>query len=178
MSIIRMVEADDDLRPRRLEPRNQVEGESKFEELHRRGLALRAGVFARRIGLATHPLPVDIDVGVVFDPAEAHQLRATAHRIVDLEHYRGDQFGPLRDQRTVGFELLFELSVAALLDIEHLLDLMPHRLEILQMYDRDRADFNLALTLHLTEPSAPLAPHRLVLGRRQKIVTRQLTLLR
>ena len=51
-------------------------------------------------------------------------------RFVDLEHHRGDQIGPLRHQRAVGFELLLKLSVAALLDIEHLLDLMPHRFEI------------------------------------------------
>ena len=170
-----MVEPDDDLRARRLEPRNQVGGESKVEELHRRGLALCAGVFARRIGLAAHSMPVDIDTGVVFDPTDAQQLGAALHRIVDLEHHRGDQIGPLRHQRAVGFELLLELSVAALLDIEHLLDLMPHRFEILEKDDRVRADFDLAPTFQLAGLAAPLAPHRLILGRRQEIVTRQLT---
>jgi hypothetical protein len=52
-----MVDAHDNLRACHLEVRNQVGGEGKFEELDCRRLGLRAGIFARWIGLTTLPVP-------------------------------------------------------------------------------------------------------------------------
>ena len=46
--------------------------------------------------------------------------------IVDLEHDGGDQLAAVGDQRVVGAQLIRDLRLAALLDVEHLLHLMPH----------------------------------------------------
>ena len=74
-------------------------------------------------------------------PSRAEHVGAP-RRIVDLEHDRGDQLGALRDQRVVGRQLVGDLRLAALLDVQHLLDLLPHRLVILEIECRERADLD------------------------------------
>ena len=61
-------------RARRLERGDLFAAELKADELHGRGLALRAGILPGRIGLATDPRGASIafylDEGTVFDPAK------------------------------------------------------------------------------------------------------------
>ena len=63
---------------------------------------------------------------------------------------------PLRDQRVVGGELVVDLRVAALLDVQHLLHLLPHRVEILEIEGRERADLDPPALLDLGNLGAPL----------------------
>jgi len=76
-----MIEASDDLRASRLEPGNQIGDEREFEELNRGRIALRAGVLPRRIGLATHPMTVEIDKNMVFDTT---QIEAPPAGVADV----------------------------------------------------------------------------------------------
>src|SRR5215472_7283482 len=173
MPVIRMAETGDYLGTGRLEPRDLIHGERKLDELDRRGFAFGAGVLSRRVRLAADPLPGDIEKDVVFDPAKAPQHRIAAPRVVDLEHDRRNQLAIPRNERIVCVELVFELRLPAFLDVQHLLRLMPNRVEILEIKRRKRADFEPALSFDLGNPSALCASNIGVFGERQDIVARQ-----
>ena len=111
----------------------------------------------------------DLDKGVIFDTAEPGQLAGAPRRIVDFEHDRRDQLGPLRDQRIIGGELVFYLSFAAFLDVQHLLHLLPHRVEILEIECRERADLDPPTFLDLGDLGAALPAHLGVFVERQDI---------
>src|SRR6266478_492844 len=64
MTVIRVVEADGDLGARLLERGDLLRREPEADELDRRGLALGAGILARRVRLAADPLAGDLDEGV------------------------------------------------------------------------------------------------------------------
>src|SRR5215831_10275633 len=173
MPVIRMVETGDYLSTRRLEPRDLTRGERKLDELDRRGFAFGAGVLARRIGFASDAFPGDIEKDVVFDPAQPHQHRIAAPRVVDLEHHRRNQVAALRDERIVCGELVFELCIPALLDVQHLLHLIPHSIVVLEIECRKGADFEPALLLDLGDPFALRTSNVGIFGERQDIVARQ-----
>ena len=79
---------------------------------------------------------------VCFHAAEAGEELGAAHGIVDLEHHRRDQFAPVGHEGVIGREFAGQLLRAALLDVQHLLDLHPHGLEALEMQRGDRAHFH------------------------------------
>jgi len=108
-------------------------------------------------------------------PGEIQAMRASG-RVVDLEHDRGDQLLSLRDQWIVCGKLVRDLRLAALLDMQHLLHLVPHRLVILEVEGRKRADLQPTAPFDLGNPLASIASDRGVFGRGQNIRTRQLAL--
>src|SRR5215831_12287714 len=173
MPVLRVVETGDYLSTRRLEPRDLIRGERKLDELDRRSFAFGAGVLARRVRLAADPLPGDIEKDVVFDPAQARQYRIAAPRIIDLEHDRRNQVAALRDKRIVCVELVFDLRISAFLDVQHLLHLVLHRVVILEIERRKRADFEPALPFDLGNPFALRTSNIGVLGERQDVPARQ-----
>ena len=77
-------------------------------------------------------------------PPSRASIGRAATRVVDLEHDRRDELAALRDQRVIGRQLVCDLRLAALLDVQHLLDLLPHRLEILEIEGGERADLDAA----------------------------------
>jgi len=89
--------------------------------------------------------------------------------LVDLEHHRGDQLAALRDERIVGAQLVLDLLLAALFDVEHLMDLMPHRRIILEIEGGERADLDTARPLHLGHALAPLGTLLDVVGERHDV---------
>ncbi len=66
------------------------------------------------------------------------------------------------------------LGLAALLDMQHLLHLVPHRLVILEVKDRKGADLEPALPFDLGDPPALIPPHGRIFGGRQDVLVRQL----
>src|SRR5215469_3477513 len=91
MTIIGVIETDNDPSDGSPETSDLALGKGKSEERDRGGFAFGAGVFARRIGLALYVPPSDVDKGVIFDSAEASQPRGAPVRIVKLEHDRRAQ---------------------------------------------------------------------------------------
>src|SRR5260370_27994797 len=174
MRVIGMLEADENLSPWLPERGDLLRRKRKPEELHRGGLALWAGVLTGRVGLATDALARDLNEGAVLDPAETRQGGFAALRVVDLEHHRGDQFAALRDQRIVGRQLIGDLRFSALLDVQHLLALLPHRVEILEIEGGERAYFDSAVLFDFTDLAPALAPYVDVLVERQDVGARQL----
>src|SRR6266550_6232991 len=73
VSVVRVIEADNDLRARFPERRYLRRRERKADELHGRGLAVRVGVFPGRIGLAADLLATDFDERAILDAAEPGQ---------------------------------------------------------------------------------------------------------
>src|SRR5947208_15938722 len=125
MAVVRVIEADDGLRARLLEGRDLRWREREADELDRRGLAVRIGVFPGRIGLAADLLATDLDERAILDAAEPGQAGRPAARVVDLEHDGRDQLVSLRNERVIGRQLIRDLSLAALFDVQHLLNLLP-----------------------------------------------------
>lgn len=132
-------------------------GEPEADELHRGGLALRAGIFTGRVRFAADAEPSGFDERAVFDAAELHQSPGAALRVVDFEHHRRVELAALRDQRVVGRQLVGDLVVAAFLDIEHLVDMAPHRREILEIECRERPDLEAAALFQLGDLAPALA---------------------
>jgi len=99
-----------------------------------------------------------LDEHLLFDPAKRRQHARAAHRILDLDHHCGDQFLALGDERIVGFELIGDLLLAALLDVEHLVDLMPHRVVILEIEGDERSDLDAAVAFQLGDALLVFAP--------------------
>src|SRR5437764_4902001 len=98
MAVIRVIEADDGLRARLLERRDLRRREREADELDRRGLAVRVGIFSGRIGLAADLLAGHFDERAILDTPEPGERRGATTRVVDLEHDRGDQLISLWDQ--------------------------------------------------------------------------------
>src|ERR1051326_5684224 len=105
----------------------------------------------------------------MFDPAEPRQGRRAAARIVDLEHDGRDKLATLRNERVIGCRLIGDLRFAALLDVEHLLYLLPHRREIFEIEGRERADLDAPLLFQLGGLAAALAAHLGVFVERQDV---------
>ena len=137
--------------------------------------ALPSGLVFSRVGSGSPRIrsPADLEKNVVLDPAQARQHRGPARRVVDLEHDRGDQLLSLRDQRIVGGQLVLDLRIAALLDMQHLLHLVPHRLVILEVEGREGPDLQPTAPFDLGDPLALIAADRGVFGERQNILTGQ-----
>src|SRR5438045_9457363 len=158
MAVVRVIEADDHLRAWLLEGRDLRRREREPDELHRRGLAVGVGVFPCRVGFAADLLAGGFDKGAILDAAEPGEGRGAESRVVDLEHHRRDKLATLRNQRVVGLEFIRDLRIATLLAVEHLLDLLPHRREILEIEGRERTDFDPPPAFQLGYPAAPLTP--------------------
>ena len=169
VTITGMIEADEDARSRCLERGDLFRGEAKADELHRGGLALRAGVFTGRVRLAADAEPGGFDERAVFDAAELHQSPGAALRVIDFEHHRRVELAALRDQRVVGRQFVDDLFVAAFLDIEHLVDLAPHRREILEIECRERPDLEAAALFQLGDLAPALAADPGVFVERQDV---------
>src|SRR3546814_16328704 len=90
-----------------------------------------------------------------------------AHRIVDLEHDRGNQLAALGDQRVVGPQLVLDLRLAAFFDPQHLVDLLPHGLIALEIEGGDRTDLDPAMALQRQDAVAILIALLAVFGARQ-----------
>src|SRR5947207_12206045 len=178
MAVIRVVKTDNDLAARFLEGRNLLRREREADELDRRGLAVRIGVFAGRVGFAADLVAGNIDKRAILDAAEPRQNRGAATRIVDLEHDGRDEFTALRDERVVGRQLVRDLRLAALFDVEHLLHLLPHRRKILEVEGRDRPDLDAPLLFQFGDLAAALTAHLDVFVERQDVGAGQLPALR
>src|SRR5260370_112204 len=145
MAVVRMIEGEKNLDALAAELRHLRRGETKMDELHRRGLVVVAArVLAVALRDAANRLAADDQYHVILDAAESFERGLAARLLVDLEHYRGDQLAALRDQRVVGAQLVFDLRLAALFDVKHLVDLMPHRRIILEIEGGERADLDAA----------------------------------
>ena len=82
----------------------------------------------------------------------------------------------LRDQWIIGGQFVLDLRLAALLDMQHLVHLVPHRFVILEVEGRKGADLDAPAALDLSDPFALLAAHRGVFGRRHNVPAGQLAL--
>src|ERR1700686_963037 len=102
MRIVRGVEAGDDASPGRLEAGDLFRREAKPDELHRRCLAVGAGIFAGWVGSPGDPFAADFEEDMLLDPAEPSQRRRLPRRIADLEHDRGDKLIFLWDHLVIG----------------------------------------------------------------------------
>jgi hypothetical protein len=94
-------------------------------------------------------------------------------RFIDLEHDCRDQLAPLGNQRVVCRELILQLSVAALLDVQHLLDLLPYRVVVLEMKDGEETDLDPPLPFDLGDPAALISPHGRIFRDRQDVLAGQ-----
>ena len=119
-------------------------------------------------------IAADLHEDRFLDPAQGQQHRVAALFILDFQHHGGDQFLALRDQRIVGGQLVRDLRLAARLDVQHLLNLLPHRREILEIEGREWADLDAPLPLQLADLAAPLAPDLDVFVERQDVGAGQL----
>ena len=106
-------------------------------------------------------LAVDLDEHALLDPAQPTQDVQTADRLVDLEHHGGDKLVALRHQRVIGAQLVRDLLLSALLDVEHLVDLVEHRIEALEIERREWTDLDPAVALDRRHRPAPVAADRL-----------------
>jgi len=119
--------------------------------------------------LAANLLAGEGQVHLVLDAAQPVQQLVALHRILDLEHHRRDQFAALGDERVVGGELVHDLRLAAALDRQHLVHLVPHGVEILEIECRMRADLDAAVLLERADALAVIAPFALVAIHRQDV---------
>ena len=83
---------------------------------------------------------------------------------------------PCGIKRIVGRQFVLDLRLAALLDMQHLLHLVPHRLVILEVEGREGADLEPAAPFDLGDPLALIASDRGVFGGRQNVLAGQLAL--
>src|SRR5713101_3249423 len=144
MAVIRMVEAETELGSVGAEAGDLRRGETEMSELHRRGLVVVAArVLAIAFGDATDLLVADAQQNVVLDTAETFERGLAAHLVIDLEHHGGDKLVPLRDERIISAQLVLDLRLPALLDVEHLVDLMTHRRVVLQVERGEGTDIDL-----------------------------------
>ncbi len=139
MGVDRVVEADDHPLARLLEAGDLGWREGEMDELHRGGLALGGSAVLIGLRQTADLLAADLDEGRLLDAAEAGQEIGAAQGIVDLEQHRRHQFAPAGHEGVIGRKLAGQLLGAALLDMQHLLDLHAHGLEALEMQSRDRA---------------------------------------
>ena len=103
-----------------------VPGEGKVKELDSRSLAVSrrpVNVFFRP---ALDRFALKTDADGFLDAAQARQEAAPPVRIVDFEHERADQFTSVGNQGVIGTKFIVYLILAAALDIEHFVNLMPH----------------------------------------------------
>jgi hypothetical protein len=170
--VIEVIETDNDLHARRFEPSDLVAGNGNFKELYRRCLPLGTCVFAGGIGLAAGSLPGNIEKCLFSMPpkrdstATGRAGSSISNMIVAISSH------PLGNQRVVSRELILQLSVAALLDVQHLLDLLPHRVVILEIKRRIRAYLYASPPLDLGYPATVPLP-RGTFGERQDTLARQ-----
>ena len=163
-----MVEAHDDIAASALEGRDLRRGERKAHELHRGGLAVFTAALLIALGDAVDLLVAHPDKRLVFDAAQHAERARPAHRIVDLEHHRCDQLGALRDQRIVGRQFVGQLRVAALLDEQHLLHLVQHRLVAFEVEGCEGTHFETAVLLERGHARASLRTLGGIFGQRQE----------
>ena len=128
--------------------------EGEVQEMHRGRLALGGGAVDIGLGHRSDGLAREAHGHGFLDAAQAGQERGPPDRVVDLEHQRGDQLVALGDQRVVGVELVGDLRLAALFDVEHLVDLVPHGVIGLEVEGGIGADACAAVALRLGDPAA------------------------
>jgi hypothetical protein len=106
---------------------------------------------------------------MTLDPADCMQGDCSAPGVIDLEHHRRDEFVTIGDQRVIGIQLALDLLFAAFFDKQHLMHLMPHRVEILEIESRVGADFDAAQALDRRYVLSLLPPDPAVLGNGQDV---------
>ena len=129
-----------------------------------------------RVRGTPHHVFADLDEGMVLDAADLEQQHTAADFVVDFEHHGRDQLVALRDQGSVSLDFVRQLGVATLFDMQHLLDLMPDRLIILEKESRDRTHLDAAIFLQRRNRLAGLAPTFRIFARRDQIGGREAAL--
>src|SRR5437763_8792021 len=156
MAVIGMIEAEENLRAAVAERRDLRLAQTEMHELHRGSLVvLAARILAVALGRAADLLAGDAEQHVVLDAAEALERGLAAGLVVDLDHDGGDQLVAPGDERVIRPELVRDLLLPAFLDVEHLVDLMPHRRIALEIERREGSDLDTARALHRRDALAP-----------------------
>ena len=75
-----------------------------------------------------------------------------------------DQLRALRNKRIIGRQFLLDLRLTALLDMQHLLHLVPHCLEILEVESREGPDLQPTTPFNLGDALALIASGRSVVS--------------
>src|SRR5215469_15721077 len=154
MAVVLMVDADEHGRARLAESRPLRQRQGEAEELNGGSLALGARVLSRRIGDAGNALASRAQKHMMFDAPEPRQRLVALPWIVDLEHHCGHELITLWNERIVGSKLVGDLCLAPALDMEHLVNLEPHRGEVLEIERAKRADFDTPMALQLADAPA------------------------
>src|SRR5690606_17333608 len=150
MSIALMGEADDHAAARLAEKLDLFWSKVEMDELDGRGLPVRGGAIHIFFRLAQDPMIPQFHKSRLLYSTEAGQEGCAAHWIIDFEHHRRAELLPLRHQRIVGRQLVRDLLFPAAFDVEHLVDLGPHRVVVFKVEGANGPNLQatMALLLH------------------------------